>query len=395
MTRSISTDQIKAGARLARSIYDEDGNLQYCFGFTLHEIDVERIKNSHISAVEIFSESPPTDPEKLLRDTVRLAVTRNVAVVEPSAGIKLPEILKPEKIRNSLEASDVWRGAEPTHDAVQSAAELLIQGVEDTGALLASLPKQVFGEEEAKHLLNVAIVSLAMSRIFDFPPRDQHAIVLAALLHDAGRFLFLELRNKPLEALSGFEALAMQEHPNLSSMLLRGIQPGPSEVQTAIQHHHEAFNGNGYPQGLKGVASPPGILRKNEAGVMHRYAEVLNLANDYISYVDGSYDGQSRTPLEAVTLIVEGSGSRYNPFVVLEFCSLVQRFPEGIQVNILSTSSGRYGGFSGVIREAGGTDENNPVKRILLMRNAKGMAITPAEVDLSGERHVKLRLAEL
>jgi hypothetical protein len=393
LTHSIPVEQIKPGDRLARSIYDAEGNLQLCFGFTLRESDIDVLKASGFETVDVFSELPPVDPEKLLREIVRNAMIRNVTLVAEESTNILPEALGRDSLITAVEASDVWRGAEPTKDALDSAKELLLHGVEEATPLLASLPKSAFGEEESKHLLDVAIVTLMLAITFDFSPRDLRAIVLAALLHDIGRFIFPDLRNRPLESLDGFNALVMREHPNLSTMLFRGIQPGPSDVQTAIQHHHEAFNGNGYPQGLKGVGSPPGILRRSEMDTMHRFAEILNLANDYNGFIDGTFDGTRRTSLEAATLLVQGSGSLYNPFVVPELCSLVQRFPEGATVNILSTSSGRYAGFSGVISVAGGSDESNPVKQILLMRNAKGMVMTTTEVDLSGERHVKLRLA--
>ncbi|MFH0882149.1 MAG: HD domain-containing phosphohydrolase [bacterium] len=395
MTHSVQIEQIRAGDQLARSIYDAEGNLQLCFGFTLRESDIDFLNTSGFETVDIFSEPPPLDPEKLLREIVRNAMIRNVTLVEDATANELPETLGREGIISAVEASDVWRGAEPTKDALDSAKELLLHGVEEATPLLASLPKSTFGEEESKHLLDVAIDTLMLAITFDFPPRDLRSIVLAALLHDIGKFIFPDLRNRPLESLEGFNALVMREHPNLSAMLVRGIQPGPSDVQTAIQHHHEAFNGNGYPQGLNGIGSPPGVLRRSELGMMHRYAEILNLANDYAGFIDGTYNGTRRTPLEAATLLVQGSGTLYNPFVVPELCSLVQRFPEGAMVNILSTSSGRYVGSSGVISIAGGSDESNPVKQILLMRNAKGMVITTTEVDLSSERHVKLRLAEI
>lgn len=393
MTHSVPIDQIKPGERLARSICDAEGNLQLCFGFALRESDIDYLKTTGIDAVELFDEKPPVDPEKLLRQIVRNAMIRNVSLKVDESELRFPKAFEKENIISMVEASDVWRGLEPTKSALDLAKELLFSGIDDARPLLTSIPHELFGEEEAKHLLDVAMLTLTLATLFDFPPRDLRSIVVAALLHDIGRFIFPSLRNQQLESLDGFEALVMREHPNLAAMLYRGIEPGTSDVQSAIQHHHEAFNGNGYPLGLKGIGSPPGILRRSEVGVMHRFAEILNLANDYSGLVDGTFDGTKRTPLEASTYIVKGSGSLYNPFVVLELCSLVQHFPEGAMITIQSTSSGRYVGFSGVITAVGGSDESNPVSKVLLMRNAKGVVIQNMEVDLSGERHVKLRLA--
>ena len=79
----------------------------------------------------------------------------------------------------------------------------------------------------------------------------------AALLHDIGKLAIPEyILNKP-SGLTKWEIQKMQIHPDVSAEILETV-PFPYEVVPYVRHHHEKWDGTGYPDGLKGTDIPLG-----------------------------------------------------------------------------------------------------------------------------------------
>src|SRR6202020_161852 len=89
---------------------------------------------------------------------------------------------------------------------------------------------------------------------------DQSALSdleVAALLHDIGKIGIPDaILNKPAE-LTDDEYALMKKHPEYAWAVLRHV-PGKERASLMILHHHESFEGRGYPAGLKGDEIPIG-----------------------------------------------------------------------------------------------------------------------------------------
>src|ERR1700751_3034976 len=85
----------------------------------------------------------------------------------------------------------------------------------------------------------------------------QKDVEIAALLHDVGKVGIPDaILNKPAKLTSEEYAL-MKKHPEYGWAVLRQI-PGMEHASLLILHHHESFDGKGYPAGLKGTEIPTG-----------------------------------------------------------------------------------------------------------------------------------------
>jgi HD-GYP domain-containing protein (c-di-GMP phosphodiesterase class II) len=93
-----------------------------------------------------------------------------------------------------------------------------------------------------------------VARELRLPPDQIRRLRLAALLRDVGKDrLPAAMLAKP-GPLTDREWAEVRRHPELSAALLGG--PGYDDVRHWIQHHHERWDGRGYPQGLAGDAIP-------------------------------------------------------------------------------------------------------------------------------------------
>jgi len=109
------------------------------------------------------------------------------------------------------------------------------------------------------HSLRVAQVAGQLARECGLGGKAVEQIATAALLHDVGKIHedFAPLLRKEAR-LDATEKALMQTHPSRSAELVCTISAFQGPVEQAVRHHHENYDGTGYPMGLAGEAIPVG-----------------------------------------------------------------------------------------------------------------------------------------
>jgi putative nucleotidyltransferase with HDIG domain len=133
---------------------------------------------------------------------------------------------------------------------------------------------------------------------------------VAALLHDIGKVGIPDaILNKPAR-LTAEEYALMKKHPEYGWAVLRQI-PGMENASLVILHHHENFNGGGYPAGL----------RKEEIPLGSRIVSVIDAFDAMVS----SRPYRQGLPFEeAERRLLEASGTQFDPDVVNSFLPLAR-----------------------------------------------------------------------
>ncbi len=106
------------------------------------------------------------------------------------------------------------------------------------------------------HSRRVARNARLIAKAIGLPDRQVERVAVAALLHDVGKIheVFAPILSKP-GRLTAEENAIMQTHPIKSEELVRTVSQ-LSDVVAPIRHHHENWDGTGYPDGLVGEAIP-------------------------------------------------------------------------------------------------------------------------------------------
>lgn len=109
------------------------------------------------------------------------------------------------------------------------------------------------------HSVRVAEYARAVARDLGLPAKQVDRVETAALLHDVGKMYeeFVPLLRKEGK-LTPDERMVMQSHPARGAELVSTSAGLRGEVERCIRHHHENFDGSGYPEGLAGEAIPIG-----------------------------------------------------------------------------------------------------------------------------------------
>ena len=131
------------------------------------------------------------------------------------------------------------------------------------------------------------------------------AIEAAALLHDMGKLAVPEyILNKP-GPLTAAEFEKMKLHASVGADILSSIE-FPYPVVPIVRHHHENWNGTGYPDGLSGAQIPIG-------------ARILSVVDCFDALTSDRPYRPRLSDKEAIDILVERRGSMYDPLVVDTF----------------------------------------------------------------------------
>ena len=136
------------------------------------------------------------------------------------------------------------------------------------------------------------------------------AIDAAALLHDIGKLGIPDrLLDKP-GPLTQEEYNHVKQHATIGADILSAVAfPGPLAV--IVRHHHENWDGSGYPDGLRGDAIPIG-------------ARVLSIVDCYDALTSDRPYRRAMSHSSAVEMILDRRGTMYDPEIVTTFLRILQ-----------------------------------------------------------------------
>jgi ribonuclease P protein subunit RPR2 len=159
-----------------------------------------------------------------------------------------------------------------------------------------------------KHAERVAAYGLEIARRLHLPMAERPDIEFGFLLHDIGKVAIPDaILHKP-DALTASERELMAQHPLIGAEIIRGIEFLKSAAEI-VRHHHEHWDGQGYPDGLAGEDIPL-------AARVFAVADVFDALT-----TDRPYRGASSLQV-ARAIITAESGQQFDPQVVDAFNSI-------------------------------------------------------------------------
>jgi HD-GYP domain-containing protein (c-di-GMP phosphodiesterase class II) len=153
----------------------------------------------------------------------------------------------------------------------------------------------------------------AVAERFDLPPTRREELVFGSLLHDVGKIGISErILLKPAR-LTPEERAVVKLHPRIGYRLVRQV-PALRPIAPAILHHHERFDGGGYPSGLRGEQIP-------------LEARIICVVDAFSAMVSDRPCHKRMTTGEACAELESCAGTQFDPEVVRVFVEEVRRNP--------------------------------------------------------------------
>ncbi|HYG63245.1 MAG TPA: HD domain-containing phosphohydrolase [Thermoanaerobaculia bacterium] len=155
------------------------------------------------------------------------------------------------------------------------------------------------------HSERVAAVSRTISRYLGLPEEVQHKVWIGALLHDVGKIGVEDRILRKEGVLTPEEFEQMKAHATMGADIMMPIEQ-LKEMIPAIRWHHEAWNGRGYPDGLKGEQIP-------------LFARIVAVADTFDAITTNRPYQQAYSLQFAVETITRLTGSRFDAKIVTAF----------------------------------------------------------------------------
>ncbi len=159
------------------------------------------------------------------------------------------------------------------------------------------------------HSERVAEYAGRIANAMQLTKEERGVISDAAILHDLGKMGISDaILNKP-GALSPEEYKFIKQHPIIGEKICQPLSSAEG-LLPIIRHHHERYDGKGYPDGLAGMEIPLG-------------ARILAIADAFDAMTS---DRPYRTGMpftKAISILIEGAGSQWDPSVVDRFVEVM------------------------------------------------------------------------
>lgn len=205
-------------------------------------------------------------------------------------------------------------------ESTQLLEESLLQTVETLNAAVEARDPYTAG-----HSQRVRRVALAVGRDLGLSSKQLGTLGTAALFHDVGKIGIPDSILTKAGPLEPVEAAIMREHVTRGAEIVAKVSSFEDAVP-AIRHHHERWDGLGYPDGLSAEEIP-------------LEAAIIGLADAWDAMTTNRPYAHALSLSDALMQIHSGRGKQFNPSVVDAFAEVARRRPADVLPPDGSTSS--------------------------------------------------------
>lgn len=171
-----------------------------------------------------------------------------------------------------------------------------------------------------KHAERVSAYGMEIAKVLDAPFSEDPEVEFGFLLHDVGKVAVPDSILWKPEPLTTEERALMERHPIVGWEILSEID-FLGEAKLVVRHHHERWDGAGYPDGLAGETIPL-------AARVFAVADVLDALTTLRPY------RQPSSLAEARDMIAESSGTQFDPEVVDAFLEIEPARLDAIRLEV-------------------------------------------------------------
>jgi diguanylate cyclase (GGDEF)-like protein/putative nucleotidyltransferase with HDIG domain len=185
-------------------------------------------------------------------------------------------------------------------------------------AVVESLTMAIDAKDDLSrgHILRVRTLAEGLGRAVGYPEDQMEGLKAAALLHDIGKLAVPEhILSKPGK-LTAAEYSKVMIHPVVGADILSNVE-FPYEVVPIVKHHHERYDGTGYPSGLKGEEIPFG-------------ARILTIVDCYEALTTNRPHRQRYSRDDALELMRAEQGRTFDPVLLEVFFEIIDSVEDGV-----------------------------------------------------------------
>ncbi|MCR2803447.1 HD-GYP domain-containing protein [Paenibacillus soyae] len=355
--RKVQLEMVKPGDKVARPIFQDNGNVLLGEGIELNDRYITRLRNLGIDVLYIEDGfTADIVPEDTIRDETRSQAVNTI--------YKTMTSFKDEKLtKGKTIAPDMGRNFRAVFGSI-------MQDLATRPNMLVNLTSiHSMDAYWFQHAFNVAVLAGIMGLAKGFNRNQLEELGVGALLFDIGMTKMpqeLLTRQGPL---TEAERQILRSHPKEGFDILRKYHDISIVSAHCALQHHERFDGSGYPRGLS----------KDE---IHMYGQIVGLADTYDALVSPRPHRKRYTTSEAVEFLFAAGGTYFDLDLIRLFCKHISVYPIATTL-LLST------GQEVVVTHNNDLAVHRPRVRVIAEADGKPPK-SPYEIELKNEMHITI-----
>ncbi|WP_027390504.1 HD-GYP domain-containing protein [Chrysiogenes arsenatis] len=391
--RMVPVELLERGMKLGERI-DGDGQTMLNRGVILTDRYIQALKAIKIAYVVIDdSETADIDIDSTISAEVHRRGTQAVQKVFNSVENTVGAVQK--NLKCSLDAAlddqrfNTFMRNTQVFGQMQDYVVTLIDEIANSPAGIAINSLKTHDMGQFQHSIDVAVMSLAVSKELNLPQKHLDELALGAMLHDIGKIVVpSDILNRHVRDLSPQDRQLVHSHPLLGRKILLSNPKMAQKTRVILiaTQHHEHHDGTGYPHRLTGNKTVWSMaVEKQQSGGIFHLAEILSIANVF----DNLTSVRPNVPrplsyLDAALVMTNRMYSHFHPVYLDIFLKLLKVFPVGSNLQV---HEGRYKGYIGTVVKSNPANKLSPVVRLFYDNQLRRLS-EPIEIDLATDQEV-------
>ena len=257
------------------------------------QAETEALAQSLAARLDALEYSPPGYPS-----TIPLTLSIGAACF-PEDGMTRLDILGIAEARLRRAKS----GGDAQAERLRAALARSVEGFTMLDALVTAVDSK--DGYTRRHSEDVLVHCAEIARALGLDEKTQQVVAAAALLHDIGKIGVPDVILRKPGRLTDDEFQAIRQHPQMGAVIVQAV-PGFEEMLDAIRHHHERWDGGGYPFGLRGAETP-------------LIARLMAVADAYSAMTTDRPYRKGMSAAQAQAVLAQGTGTQWDPQCVAAF----------------------------------------------------------------------------
>ena len=193
-------------------------------------------------------------------------------------------------------------------DRVRRSLSRAVEGFSMLDALVTAVDNK--DRYTCRHSEDVMEYGLLIAQKMGIGEEEQRIVSMAALLHDVGKIGVPDAILRKPGKLTDDEFAVVKQHPQMGAVMVSSVA-GLEATLPAVRHHHERWDGAGYPSGLCGEETP-------------LMARLLAVADAFSAMTTDRPYRKGMSHGEALSILEQGAGAQWDPQCVGAFLSAMQ-----------------------------------------------------------------------
>ncbi len=332
--RKIPVENLKPGMRFDKPVYIDSNNMLVGANVTIKESDIKRLMKWGI--VEIETAGNLASSESDTRMAVRLDSSISLdakRIVDDYSNLLLKRKNLVEIHREaSRVVGDVYNAIKNdelfTTDSLDTAVKNIIKSLEENINIFLFL----YSLEEGRnyfvvHSVNVTFYAILIGMALKYSDEKLRELGLGTLLIDAGMVKMPAYIAYKQSNLSEHEHNLIKTHPLHGYKLIKQLGKVREKSAMVCLQHHEQYDGNGYPRGLKG-------------NQIDEYARIASIADSYEAQISNRSYREKQSFYHAMKNLLSSGVNKFDPVILRLFLSRMSVYPIGSIVELNDNSIG-------------------------------------------------------